>query len=919
MRVALNIRLTLRPLHEPRAWYLPGGEAGGWLCEIARWQTPHASLKLAPVPRSASHVAPRGVLIIPSSSDIHGVSARCLPYGLLGGRLYVPVAARLEPEVDERELQALLDPQYDYVWHPQAGLIAFSAEEMLSVSQLVAVGPSQPQAWSAARPGLAFPGRLLSLAIDAEPTVEQLLQQGREDIGDPSKALDELPRSDREPRPGAWNAAKRQGARAAANVVKWLTDGAASATGGAAWLENWRRWAKERLGQLSAETEAARNREITRLIDLLDKDPDRGLQFALPLTGDAHRGIAPVGGRLGRRSVDLNLANLGGGRPADPWVLPTDRYLELQRRYYELATREQRLGRYRRAAYIWAELLGDFQAAAGALTAGGYWREAAVLYEKRLGQPLEAARCLERGGLWSEAIASYDQQLQHEKAGDLLAQLEQHDEARRRYEAALAVRRAAADVLGSARLLEEKLQSPHDALAELARGWPDSGQAVACLRRVFELAGRLGEHGEAQLWVARLREDPPRNPHTFRGAVESLADAAQKYPDAELRRRAADTSRVLISGALAEATVSDARALVASLGKLAPGDRLLHRDGQRYLDRRRSRQTGSAPTKPTQRKRGEARKIATLQFDPGVCWRSFITCGGVIYAVGYRNERRIVVARGDWSGRCEESRTARWGLPPGAGDLLLCMAPQRDPQLLVHVLGKPPLATRPGFPGGHAFADAAQAGGSPVIAPGTLAVSRSSADRTWTVRVFEGSLWLYCLAATGECLDSFLLDEDIWQIVESLEVPIVLHRGAERTYVGLGTRLLTIAPDRQRQTLEMPRPITQLAGTSPHTVGRVVATFQRGAMVCWEGPELHHVFVAHDVADDPTAGFNRRGLLTVVSRQGGEVYRTANRRAERLANVPPQPDEPLAVLSPPHVKQIGIALAGGTIDVYEVP
>ena len=109
----------------------------------------------------------------------------------------------------------------------------------------------------------------------------------------------------------------------------------------------------------------------------------------------------------------------------------------MSRKYHELAGRELRLGRYRRAAYIYAELFGNIELAASALVTGHHWREAAVLYRNRLHRPDKAARCLEQGGLWTEAIALYEELAEHEKAGDLYRQLDQPDHARQAYRAAI--------------------------------------------------------------------------------------------------------------------------------------------------------------------------------------------------------------------------------------------------------------------------------------------------------------------------------------------------------------------------------------------------------------------------------------------------------------------------------------------------
>src|SRR6185369_12890361 len=64
--------------------------------------------------------------------------------------------------------------------------------------------------------------------------------------------------------------------------------------------------------------------------------------------------------------------------------------------------------RHRRAAYIYAELLGDLVSAANAFKQGKLFREAALLYEDHLKNPLEAARCLAEGGLLLEAIELFE-------------------------------------------------------------------------------------------------------------------------------------------------------------------------------------------------------------------------------------------------------------------------------------------------------------------------------------------------------------------------------------------------------------------------------------------------------------------------------------------------------------------------------
>src|SRR6185503_1034366 len=197
------------------------------------------------------------------------------------------------------------------------------------------------------------------------------------------------------------------------------------------------------------------------------------------------------GARLGPRSANLDLSRLGG-RAADLWYVPWNFQELLRLRYREMADREMQLGRHRRAAYIYAELLGDLVSAANALKQGQLFREAALLYDEHLKNPLEAARCLAAGGLLVEAIERY------EKLGRWLDVADLHERAGNRTAAENAIRRVVNDrveqndILGAAKLVEGRLHKPDEALNMLLGAWPSSPQAVSCIAAAFQLLARLG-------------------------------------------------------------------------------------------------------------------------------------------------------------------------------------------------------------------------------------------------------------------------------------------------------------------------------------------------------------------------------------------------------------------------------------------
>ena len=291
---------------------------------------------------------------------------------------------------------------------------------------------------------------------------------------------------------------------------------------------------------------------------------------------------------MGEHSLEFDPRRLGG-KPADFWTVPIDLQERLRGRYREIADREMQLGRHRRAAYIYAELLGDLTSAAHALRQGRLFREAALLYEEHLQNWLEAAGCLAEGGLLPEAIERY------EKHGRWLEAAELHERLGNRTAAMAAVRRVVQerlsqdDIIGAAKLVDERLQSPEEALELLLGAWPSSKQAAVSVGAFFQFLARLGRHDTALERLVRLTREPVPDRLAL-PLLAALRDPVHDYPDQRVRHRAADFSRVLVASQLGRPGLpaEEAARLTQCLVHLAPEDRLLVRDANRHLAQRRT-------------------------------------------------------------------------------------------------------------------------------------------------------------------------------------------------------------------------------------------------------------------------------------------------------------------------------------------
>ena len=463
----MSIELQLRHRREAAdadaddgVWFLPGATAADWLAELVQFGVPLPSVLLLSVPMSRTDRRPLGAIALLPTARVPQRIGRAQRWRKRGDCVLLPADAELWPPVADSELQALVTARW-WVWHPTAGPVAYAEHDLLTAAALVRTDRCEV-AFDRARAGTAVVARLTDVRAAVEPTVATVFAVDREQIGTqrPSELLP-LPGERRLPvvRP------------LLARLLLWLmTDPAATRTA-TGWQRRVIDWASSQLaGRSARKTEvdqSRRDREVGRLLALLQSDPQRGLRYALPLGGAAGRGVAPPSNELVARGLQLQIGALGGGGAIDAWTLDANLRWQLEQRYRELARAAAAAGQYRRAAYVWAHLVGDLHAAATVLRDGGEFREAALLFRRR--QDFDAAtRCLVLGG-WLAEAADLEVELQRfERAGDLRLLLGQDEAAARLHNQAHAQLLAQGLWLPAGLLQAEKLRDVDGALRAFA-------------------------------------------------------------------------------------------------------------------------------------------------------------------------------------------------------------------------------------------------------------------------------------------------------------------------------------------------------------------------------------------------------------------------------------------------------------------
>ena len=642
----LHLKYNDKIQYQTCAAFIRGASSEVWLAEVNRWGIPAEKLKCYVMPDSIQSVYPAGLFVVFGNVNELLKERIQNPYGVVGGKLYMPITATLTPEVTNSELANILlhDCQ---VFHPTIGLVGFNQSDELSLAHLFELPQSNNTEWDFAKKGNSPFPKLSSIRVDQPPT-NQILETLRG--SQEQRPLEDIPGGDQSQEGGGslMDDLKKGFLKGGLSATNGLRDalsnmggfgGAGSSGGGGSdlfgQLGNW-------MSQQLKDLENKRKKELDRLMDMFDSNMDEALKYAIPLNDNyLNRGTAPPSDSLGQRSTNFDLGGLGGGGRVDGWNVD-NHYFELRRKYLAAAKKAEKDGDFKKAAYVYAHLLGDYRQAAQALEKGKFFREAAALYKDHLKDKQAAAECLERGGLLLEAIEIFDELKKYEKVGDLYLKLEQRENAETYFEICIENAMKRGSYLDASRLWENKMKRQDKALETLLEGWEaNSGIANACLNRYFKL---VASDEEMDLGEAMQNVFQNKTSYVKRASFLDTLSHINKQPEGEEVRPIA---REIVYEILSEEVVEKKRVVhLHQLKEFLPGDRLIVSDTSRFVNNLRKQK------KPKETIPFDASLFAEFQLDESIEWMQSITHRNQFLILG-KKENRLHLARGNWYGNFE--------------------------------------------------------------------------------------------------------------------------------------------------------------------------------------------------------------------------------------------------------------------------
>lgn len=874
------------------AWFIPGADAGAWIAEILRWRVPQMELRVLVVATGDSK-QPIGAVITGVPDSIRASVAQ--PYVRRAGRLLVPYGAVVSPFVSEPELTDLL--QSDVidvsVWHPVAGLIGFEASDMLTLADLLSVPDGSQRVWRSGDPGVRLNDHLRSVVPTQSLTLTAVMQQAAGDIGSES-SLEDAPRSPDESSAAGLRDAVRPMITPFAHMVRWVTNAVPGTSDHRTWLDGLADWASRILD--GGASQSHRDNELKRLLTMLRNNPDQGLRYAIPFGGEATRGLAAPSNQLGRRTVDFG-ANVGGGA-ADYWDMSWEMRQQLRQRYTELARREQKLGRHRRAAYIYAELLDDWPSAASVLESGQHHQEAAVVYRDRLSNERKAASCFEKAGQFDQAIELYEELEDWEAIAVIHALLNEPDQAREAWMKAIDGCRHRQEFQKAAKLCEQELDDPDAAADCLRAGWNSSNVPGECLKALFDLLGRAERTSEATKQIEYLLQQE-RGWHGRQAmAAGTLSSVAIGFPAETVRSQAADATRRIVARNLLAG--NPPAGFNRALRALQPDDRLLIRDCDRF--------TRTKPTPKIAKRPDRVELIGHVSLRSAVSWSKSAYGGRCLYFAGYANDG-ILLAR--WNPSSEEGQPdyLQWYNPSGFEAPLLLAAANGHRRVFMHLVSTEVRKD---------FSRKASVFGKIVSSPParTLAMAMNG----------QGTL---CYLAPGEARyelrwtgshDYSVAAFDVEEVLEPMRRsagcdPLLATPGPGRAYLVYHRSCWIYSGRGSKDTMvDLPVPAATISPATSVDDRVAIGLYEGGLVV---GPDSQTFAFGHGLVAPETCFTPQNDLIVADANGIIEVYRFERKGPDLVTTLHPRTERAIGVHSTPD-GQFCVCYADGTVDVYRL-
>lgn len=453
-----------------------------WIKEIQLLKLSLSDIQLYPIPDVVPNTIWGCLIISQDKLSVTNIGRHELCQQVTDN-LYIPERSAVFPMPSAPELEKLFSSG-KYIAHPDFGWVELTEE--VNLLDIIILSPAKTDSITKPSSSVHIPRTIRSFQIHSLPA-EEVLKNLEQQAFPKHKELEDKPLN-------LWEKMRLRFYKSIFSETQGQTQGGVNNPSASftSRLESFfqkvfkgnDQW--NRVQQDFKDLEERNKKNVDRLMDLLKKDPDLALQYAIPLN---EGGIARGGtsGQLGfeKRWFDFSLMGNPGRSGSSGSVDLGDHYYDLQRQY--LATADELIKRkdYQKAAFVYMKLLKDYNKAAGTLEEGKYYQEAATIYLKHAGNKRQAAECFEKGNMTRDAIALYKELNENEKVGDLYMTLADKPQAYIYYGKVVDEYKTRGQYIKASLVYRGKMENTASAQSMLLEGWRAQKDAVNCLQNYF--------------------------------------------------------------------------------------------------------------------------------------------------------------------------------------------------------------------------------------------------------------------------------------------------------------------------------------------------------------------------------------------------------------------------------------------------
>ena len=394
-------------------------------------------------------------------------------------QVFLPLYSDLHPVIDKEEFKQLFSDD-KFIIHPDFGL--FRLEEPIQWQEIIT--PHEPIVYQIVKPIEAdyIPQNILSIRveqIEPQDELDNLINKvvpKTEKFDDKPLTVFEKARllllrsffSSEKNDQGDWNIEKKESFQFLEKI--------ASLFGGKG-LDN----IKNRLELDLEELEKRNNSEMDKLLDLLRKNPELALKYAIPIdingTGRGDNLGSFTMSKIWSNFDLFSSLNTGGGS----FHSSDHSTFLLQLQYQKTAEEFIKAGNYEKAAFIYMKLLRNYHLAASTLEKGELYSIAASIYLKYCQNKQKAAECYEKAKMIQEAINLYNELGSKEKVGDLYLSINCKSEGYKFYQFVVDEYLSKERYVSASLLLKNKMNDTTTAQNLLLTGWKENKDSFNCL------------------------------------------------------------------------------------------------------------------------------------------------------------------------------------------------------------------------------------------------------------------------------------------------------------------------------------------------------------------------------------------------------------------------------------------------------